>query len=77
MKRSLILAALLLVSAAPALFARIWTDRQGRQVEAQFIRLRGDIWALALSSNDNSSGRETLRACESTFSAGVNAGPVL
>ncbi|MCC6123440.1 MAG: hypothetical protein IT426_00610 [Pirellulales bacterium] len=29
-----------------ALFARVWTDRQGRQTEAQFVRLRGDSVVL-------------------------------
>jgi hypothetical protein len=46
MKRYLLLTLLISLSIAPELLARVWTDRQGRQTEAQFIRLRGDSVVL-------------------------------
>lgn len=42
LKKSIILALLIGWLAAPSLWARVWTDRQGRQTDAQFIRLKGD-----------------------------------
>lgn len=42
MKTYSLLALLVSLSISPCLFARVWTDRQGRQTEAQFIRVRGD-----------------------------------
>jgi hypothetical protein len=45
-RKSLCLALAIFLFAGPALFARVWTDRQGRQTEAQFVRLRGDSVVL-------------------------------
>lgn len=46
LKRSVILALLIGWLAAPSLWARIWTDRQGRQTDAQFVRLKGESVVL-------------------------------
>ena len=42
LRKSFCLALLILFFAGPALMARVWTDRQGRQTDAQFVRVRGD-----------------------------------
>jgi hypothetical protein len=45
-KKSICLAFLMCMLAGPALFARVWTDRQGQTIDAQFIRLRGESVVL-------------------------------
>ncbi len=44
--KTLCLAWLIFFLAGPAVFARVWTDRQGRQIDAQFVRLRGESVVL-------------------------------
>ena len=41
---------MLVLFAGPALFARVWTDKAGRQIEAKFIGLSGDNVVLQKGS---------------------------
>jgi hypothetical protein len=42
LKKTIYLVIFLLLFSGSALHARVWTDRQGRQIEAQFVRVRGE-----------------------------------